>query len=357
MKSIRKFGILITLSILISSSFAGCTSSSAASSSAPAAASSSLSAVTALQSSAAENTSSDSNKLKVALILPGSKSDASWNAGAYNGLEWLKSKQPDIETTYVENISNDNLEAALVNYAEEGYNVIFAFSGDYTANLVKVAKQYPNIYFADTDLTSGLKLPANVTTINGDQSQASFLVGAIAGYLSKTNKVGTVEGFESATLSTNTVSFIQGAKYVKPDIQVINSYIGSWSDVEKAKQTTLAQIQSGVGFVYASGDAIGLGIIGAAKEKGIPVVGYGTDLNSLAPKQVITSVIWNVGVTFNEVVKDVKNKQFKNTLYSPGLKENAVYLADYHGTVPDDIAAKVKKVQDKLISGEISVKN
>jgi len=356
MSTVKRIVGLALLTALAVSSAAGCAGAAApAAQETPAvAAGAAPSASPAAAPSAPADTTAAQSKLKVALVLPGSVSDASWNAGAYNGLEWVKGQRADVETAYVENISNDKVEATLVSFAEEGYNVIFAFGSEYTANIVKVAGQYPDVYFADTDQTADLKLPANVTTFNGDQRAASFLVGALAGYLSKTDQVGTVEGFESPTLSPNTANFIAGAKYVKPNVQVVNSYVGSWSDVEKAKQTALAQIESGVSFIYASGDAIGLGIIAAAKEKEIPVVGYGTDLNSLAPQQVITSVIWNVGVTFNTILDDVKNGTFKNTPYSQGLKEGAVTFADYHGTISDDIIAKIDGIKAKLNSGEIS---
>ncbi|MDR2049867.1 MAG: BMP family protein [Treponema sp.] len=305
------------------------------------------------KSSSANAPDSVKKTTKVALILPGSISDASWNAGAYNGLVWLGEHRDDVETAYVEEISNEKAEATLTIYAKEGYDIIFAFGSEYTANLVKVAQQYPNVYFANTDQTQGLALPANVTTFAADQRAASFVVGALAGYLSKTDVAGTVEGFESPDLSSNTVHYFAGFKYVKPNGRTLNSYVGSWSDVEKAKQTALAQIEAGAGFIYASGDAIGLGIIEASKEKSIPVVGYGTDLNELAPKNIITSVIWNVGITFNAIVEDVKNGRFSNSIYYQGLEEGAVILADYHGTVDAGTAAKIEEIKQKLSKGEI----
>jgi basic membrane protein A len=304
-------------------------------------------------SSSAGTADSEKKTIKVALILPGSISDASWNAGAYNGLVWLKEHRDDVETAYVEEISNEKAEATLAIYAKEGYDIIFAFGSEFTANIIKVAQQYPEVYFANTDRTEGLTRPGNVTSFAADERAASFLVGALAGYLSKTDVVGTVEGFESPDLSSNTVHYFAGFKYVKPNGKTLNSYVGSWSDVEKAKQTALAQIEAGAGFIYASGDAIGLGIIEASKEKNIPVIGYGTDLNELAPKNIITSVIWNVGITFNAIVEDIKNGRFSNNIYYQGLDEGAVVLADYHGTVDAETAAKIEEIKQKLASGEI----
>jgi basic membrane protein A len=301
------------------------------------------------------STADTSDKIKIALILPGSISDASWNAGAYNGLTYIEETRDDIETAYVEQISDEKAEATLINYAEEGYDLILAFGSEYTANIITVAEQYPDIYFANTDQTEGLQLPKNATTFAADERAASFIVGALAGYLTTSGTVGTVEGFESPDLSSNTVNYFDGFKYVKPDGKTLNSYVGSWSDVEKAKQTALAQIEKGADFIYASGDAIGLGIIDASKEKTIYVAGYGTDLNSLAPENIVTSVIWNTGITYNHIIDDVKAGTFKNTIYREGLQEGAITLADYHGTVSDEIAANIEAIKEKIYSGEIKL--
>ncbi|MDR0519935.1 MAG: BMP family protein [Clostridiales Family XIII bacterium] len=304
---------------------------------------------------AAGSDAEKSEKIKVALVLPGSISDASWNAGAYNGLTYIEENRDDVETAYVEEISNEKAEATLVNYAEEGYDLILAFGSEYTESIKNVAAQYPDVYFANTDQGENLGLPENATTFAADESAASYIVGVLAGYLSKSGTVGTVEGFESPDLSSNTVNYFAGFKSIKPDGNTLNSYVGSWSDVEKAKQTALAQIEQGADFIYASGDAIGLGIIDASKEKTIYVAGYGTDLNSLAPENIVTSVIWNTGITYNHIIDDIKAGSFKNTIYREGLQEGAVTLADYHGTVPDDIAAKVEEIKEKIFNGEIKL--
>ncbi|HWQ99091.1 MAG TPA: BMP family protein [Clostridia bacterium] len=352
MKRTKNIISFVLLTLLVLSTFTGCTQAAPATE-ATTAPEATAEATAESTEAPAESTQAPAEKIKVALILPGSISDASWNAGAYNGLQYLAANRDDVEVAYVENIGSDQEEATLTSYAEEGYDLILAFGSEFTANILKVAALYPDTYFANTDLTENADRPANVSNFYGDQAAASFIVGVLAGYLSTTDKAGTVEGFESADLSANTKNFIAGFQYVKPTGTVESSYVGSWSDVEKAKQTALAQIEAGVSFIYASGDAIGLGIIEAAKEKNILVVGYGTDLNSLAPENIVSSVIWNVGVTFNAIVDDVKNGTFKNTTYSQGLAEGAVILADYHGTVPDDIAAKVEEVKQKLLSGEI----
>lgn len=290
--------------------------------------------------------------LKVALVMKGSTSDGSWNAGAYEGIQWLEENRDDVKVSYVENISVDDSALALQNLIDEGNDVIIAFASEYSDVIDTLAEENPDVYFVDTNIY-GKDRPANVAALNGNQGQGAFLVGVIAASLSKSGKVGSVEGFDYGDLSENYVNFEAGAKYVNPEIETVISYVGSWTDVEKAKQTAIAQIESGVDFIYASGDLIGTGIIAGCKEKNVSVIGYGKDLNELAPEQVISSVNWNSGISFNSIIEKIQDGTFKNTVYSASLADGSISLADYHGLLRDDIVKKVDEVKQGIIDGEI----
>lgn len=293
--------------------------------------------------------------LKIALVLAGSISDGSWNGGAYDGIKWLEENREDVETTYVENITTDDSLAVLQNFVDEGYDVIIAFAQEFSDQVDEIAANNPDVYFIDTN-TAATNRPENVTALNGNQGEAAFLVGVIGASLSESGKIGTVEGFEFASLSDNAVSYTAGAKYVNPDIEVVTSYVGSWSDVEKAKQTTLAQIESGVDFVYASGDSIGLGIIEGCAEAGVPVIGYGSDLNELAPEYVVSTVNWNVGISFDTILDKIQAGTFESTVYNASLADGSLTLADYHGTIDEELQNTVEDVKEKIISGEVAIK-
>ena len=304
--------------------------------------------------SGSENESKDSGKkkLKVALVLSGSKSDGSWNGGAYEGIQWLKKNRDDVETSYVENVSADDSNVVIQNLIDEGNNVIIAFASEYSDVIDELAKENKDVYFIDTNIY-GKDRPENVAALNGNQGEGAYLVGVIAASLSKTGKIGSVEGFDYGDLSDNYTNFVAGAKYVNPKIKTVISYVGSWTDVEKAKQTAIAQIESGVDFIYAAGDSIGTGIIAGCEKENIPVIGYGKDLNELAPKNVISTVNWNSGISFGTILDKIQDGSFKNTVYNASLSDGAITLADYHGLLSKDIQKKVEDVKKGIIDGKI----
>jgi basic membrane protein A len=331
-KTLRKIVALIMSILVISSMAAGCGNKKA--------------------DSQTDKTDTTDTKQKVALILSGSISDGSWNEGAYNGIQWLEKNREDVETTYVENVAVDDSKLVIQNLIDEKYGVIIAFASEYSDVIDELAEENPEVYFIDTNVY-GEDRPSNVTALNGNQGEGAFLVGVIAASLSKTGKIGSVEGFDYGDLSDNYVNYVAGAKYVNPDIETVISYVGSWSDTEKSKQTALAQIESGVDFIYASGDLIGVGVIAACEEKNVPVIGYGDDLNELAPKQVISTVNWNTGITFGTVLDKIKDGTFESTVYSASLAEGSITLASYHGLLDKDTQKLVETVKNGIIDGSI----
>lgn len=355
MKKISRVMSIILSIVLISALFVGCGSSGNGTSSSSSTGSSSSAASGSSNSGSGSSQAGAGSNIKVALVLSGSISDGSWNGGAYNGLKWLQENRKNIETTYVENVAVDDSKVVIQNLIDEKYNVIIAFASELSDVVNELAKENKDVYFIDTN-THGKNRPANVTALNGNQGEGAFLVGVIAASLSKSGKIGSVEGFDFGDLSDNYKNFVAGAEYINPNIKSSVSYVGSWTDSEKAKQTALAQISSGVDFIYASGDLIGTGVIAGCQEKNIPVIGYGEDLNSLAPKQVITTVNWNSGISFATIIDKIANGTFESTVYNASLKDGSIFLADYHGLLDEKTQKLVEEVKQGIIDGKIKTK-
>jgi basic membrane protein A len=146
-----------------------------------------------------------------------------------------------------------------------------------------------------------------------------------------------------------------GAESVNPDIKVTTVYVGSFEDVSKAKEATLAQASVGVDVVFHVADAAGIGVVQACEEAGIMAIGWGVDQNYLAPETVITSMLFdNIKLLIDDMQLVVDGKWTGETrLY--GIDSGVVGLADYHGLVPDDVAAEVEAVKEQIISGELQV--
>src|SRR5690606_24014353 len=103
--------------------------------------------------------------------------------------------------------------------------------------------------------------------------------------------IGAIAGTELVPVRRSFEAFAAGARSVKPDIQVLTSYVGNWDDASAGKEQALAQIGRGADVIFGNADAAGLGIFQAARERGgVRIIGANSDQTPVAPEVVLGSV-------------------------------------------------------------------
>ncbi|MHA5067882.1 BMP family lipoprotein [Cetobacterium somerae] len=297
--------------------------------------------------------------LKVGLILAmGGLGDKSFNDSAYAGL--LKAQKDfDIEVKYVE--PNSWMEDAyfLEEYSQNGFDLIIATS--YTAQdaMEDISTKFPNTKYAIVDTRA--KEGANIASLVFDESEGSFLVGAIAAKMSKTGKVGFIGALDIPLINRFKSGYEQGAKYVNPDIEVITTYVGGdapFSDPLKGKEHAYSLANQGIDVIYHASGNTGIGILEGVKEKGIYGIGVDCDQDDIVKGQVLTSMLKNVNNAIYKVIEDTVNGEFKGQVYNFGLKENGIGTTDFKYTkevIGSENIKFVEKLKEDIISGKIKV--
>ena len=97
---------------------------------------------------------------------------------------------------------------------------------------VKLARQFPKTTFVQApfefaDTKGQLTRPANLGHIDFKQEQGTFLAGALAGLVTKTNKVAAVNGYAFPALTRQPEAFSLGARCVNPKVKFSQKYINS----------------------------------------------------------------------------------------------------------------------------------
>ena len=85
-------------------------------------------------------------KFKVALLLPASITDGSWNAFAYEGLTAIE-KELGAKISHVESRTPTDQEAHFRDYALDGYHLIFGHGFEYQDPAKAVAPDFPETVF------------------------------------------------------------------------------------------------------------------------------------------------------------------------------------------------------------------
>ncbi|MCS6776019.1 MAG: BMP family protein, partial [Chloroherpetonaceae bacterium] len=227
--------------------------------------------------------------LKVALVTPGPVSDAGWNASAFRGLEAIRSELK-AETSHVEARTPGEQEENLRAFASKRYRIVFAHGAEFEDMALKIESEFPDTLFV---ISSGRKVGKNTTPIILQLEDGAYLLGMLAAGMSKTGKIASVGAQEIVPLRSIFTAFEAGAKAVRPDITVVPPvYTGSWDDVGKAKQQTLALIDQGADVILQDVDAGAVGVYDAVKERsrpGRPIYALGTnsDQNAIAPDVIL----------------------------------------------------------------------
>lgn len=323
----------------------------------------------AAETEAAEAQKSDA-PIRVCIVYTGNLGDKSYNDSCNMGAQKAV-EDFGIELKSLEGGTADEWKANLLAACEEGYDLIIGASSNIADYITEYGPSYPDTKFAVIDTT--VDLP-NVESISFAQNQGSFLAGAAAAMFTQKTDIegvnedhiiGWVGGMDIPVLHDFYTGYEQGAKYIDPDIQILQSFAGEWQNPLKGKELTLAQYDQGADIVMNVASGTGAGVLEAAKEAGKYAIGVDLNQDADQPGSVLTSMVKRVDNACYLVIQSVVEGTFEGgTTQYLDLSKGGVSLTDFSvikealgEQFPQDIMDKVDELSEKIISGEIVVEN
>jgi basic membrane lipoprotein Med (substrate-binding protein (PBP1-ABC) superfamily) len=305
-------------------------------------------------SGAKESSPAQAQKFRVALLIPSTVTDGGWSQLAYEGLQMMQ-KELGVETSHVQAGNPGDMIESASQYAEEGYNVIIGHGFQYSEPFSQISDKYPKTVFITT---GGSIVKPNQSPIQMKLEQVCYIAGAVAAEVSKTKQIGFIGGMNIPAVSKTFRGFELGAKSRNPNIQVVTTYVGSLDNVNAGYEAAIALIEKGCDILYANANAVGLGVIKAANEKGVYIFGQGFDQSNLAPNYMIASMGNNTKQALFAVVKRIQEGNYEGGMQAVGLAEGVCELI-WNPRVRDKLSAEIIAIPDllkpKIISGEIHV--
>jgi basic membrane protein A and related proteins len=140
--------------------------------------------------------------LKVAFVYLGPRSDGGWTQQHDMARQALEKAMGDkIKTTFVENVPETaDSERVFRQLATDGYTLIFATSFGYMEPLQKVGKLFPNVKF---EHVNGFKTAANISVYEPRFEEGFYLIGVLAGQMTKSNTLGFIGSFPIPSVVRN----------------------------------------------------------------------------------------------------------------------------------------------------------
>ena len=288
---------------------------------------------------------------KVAFLYVGPVGDAGWSWAHDEARKDLEEHYPWVETTYMESVPEGaGAVRVLTQFAEKGYDLIFATSFGYMDPVIEVAGQYPGVTFMHC---SGYKRADNVSTYFGRMYQAKYLSGLIAGYVSESGKVGFVAPHPIPEVIRHVNAFALGVRAVNPQATVHVVWTNSWFDPGKEKQAAVSLLDAGADVIATGADSAAP--MQAAQERGAYAIGYDSDGRQFAPQAFLTAPIWDWTVIYREVAQQVKDGTWQSSDSWNGLESGVVKLAPLSELVPQDAKDLVAQQQQAIIDGSLVV--
>ncbi|NNF99407.1 MAG: BMP family ABC transporter substrate-binding protein [Desulfobacteraceae bacterium] len=286
----------------------------------------------------------------------GGVNDQSFNQSAWEGLQ-RAGKDFGLKVGYKESKQDADYGPNMETLTDAGYDLIWGI-GFLMGDAIKEAAEInPDQKYAIIDFAYGDKTPKNVACVVFQEEEPSFLVGYIAGKMTKTNKVGFVGGIKFPLIEKFEYGYMAGVKLANPKCEVVRQYAESFTDAAKGKAIANNMYQQGSDIVFHASGGVGDGVIEAAKEKNKWAIGVDKDQNFLAPDNVLTSAMKRVDNAIYDVAKQLNSGQYKGgqaLVYN--LKNDGVSIAPTSNKhVPANILKEVDGLIAKIKAGDIVV--
>ncbi len=290
--------------------------------------------------------------LKVAFVYVGPISDGGWSYQHNLGrLALEKQFGARIETTYVESVPETaDAERVIRQLAAKGYDVIFATSFGYMEPTLKVAKLFPKAHF---EHATGFKTAANVVTYQPRFYEGAYLLGVLAGRMSKTNTLGYIGSFPIPEVIRNIDAFTLGARSVNPKVHTKVVWVDTWYDPGKERQGAEALIAQGADILCQNTDSPAA--VQVAEEKGLYAFGWDSDMARYGQHAQLTANTENWGVYYiDEINKALDGAWTGDRQARLGIKEGVVVLTPLNPVVPADVARQFESKKQAIVAGSLA---
>ncbi|MCR5844618.1 MAG: BMP family ABC transporter substrate-binding protein, partial [Oscillospiraceae bacterium] len=293
-------------------------------------------------------------KIKVGMVTDvGGVNDKSFNQLAWEGLQAL---DPDaFEVNYLESKTDADYQTNINTFIDEEYDLIITVGYMLADATREAAMDNPDQKFAIVDDSSCADLE-NVACLMFAQEECSYLVGLVAGSVTKSHTVGYVQGMVSDPMNLFGIGYITGVLEACPEATVLQYNANNFGDIAGGNTAAKDMITKGADVIYHAAGGTGNGVMNACDEAGIYGIGVDKDQRvELGLECIITSAMKRVDVACQDISKAVKDDAFKGGVHLYNLANDGVGIAPTTDVVPAETLEKVEAAKKAIIAGEKTI--
>lgn len=306
--------------------------------------------------------------IKVGVIYVGDENE-SYSANHMQGVREMKETLGLADEQVIEKTTipeGTECYDAAVDLVGQGCNIVFANSFGHEDYIIQAASEYPEVQFASAGgyqaAASGL---SNMHNFFGSVYEARYITGVIAGMklqdmidsgeiTADKAKMGYIGAFNYAEVISGYTAFYLGVKSICDSATMEVKYTSSWADMALDKESAEALIADGCVLISQHSDTPGAATV--CQDKKVPLVGYNTDMISVAPDYAMTSAAINWAPYYIYAIQTVADGTELETDWCKGYADNAVKTTPLNkNVIVEGTEQKVKEAEEAIKSGKLHV--
>jgi basic membrane protein A and related proteins len=289
----------------------------------------------------------------VGFIYVGPHDDFGYNQAHAQGAAAV-AKMKGVKVLQEENVPEDiavskTMESMI---EQDGASLLFPTSfGYFDPYILREAPKFPKVRFEHAGGLWTAKDPKNIGSYFGYIFEGQHVNGIIAGFTSKSGKLGFVAAKPIPQVLQNINAFTLGARLINPKATTRVIFTGDWSMPVKEAEATNSLIDQGVDVVTMHVDSPKV-VVQTAAKRGAFVCGYHCSQAALAPEAYLTGAEWNWTDLYPKFVSmQMKGEEIPN-FYRGGFKEGVIKQSPYGPKVSEAARKRGDEVKAGLIAGK-----
>ncbi len=277
----------------------------------------------------------------------GPVADEGWTWSHDQGRLFVEEQLGDkVKTVMVESMPySDEMSRILEQFVADGAKMI-VINSEYADFVSKVSDRHPEVAFLECN---GAEQTDNKISYYINHWDPTYLIGMMAGLLSKTGKMGFVGSFAVPAVYTSVNTFTMGARSVNPNAICKVVLINSWFDPSKAKQAAEALVSDGCDFLFGIMDEAAY--LQVAEKKGIWAAMWNTDIRRFGPNAYVSSIMLDWKQFYLDEAKKILDGTWKGNRIVHLPMGAGVDRDSWGKNVPEQLQWMVDEVRDHMLKG------
>jgi basic membrane protein A len=297
-------------------------------------------------------------KIKVALVLPSTVDDLAWSQSMHEALKKMQDKmgKDNMELAVSERMGKPvDAGAAIRQYATQGFDIIIAHGAQYQSVVKEIAPEFPKTTFA---YGTGFQTAANIFAYDPQAQEGAYLLGLLAGKMTKSKVVGIVGPVEAGDAIKYNKGFQLGVAAANTDAKTRIAYTGSFNEIVKAGEIAKTHMDAGADILTGSSQQAVGAIKAAASKPGTYWLSTDMDQSTVAPDAVLASQVYNWEQVLNKIF-DLRKKgtlggQHLTLSFADGMLD-LKYNPKLADKVPQDVKDAVEKAKKDITAGTLKI--